>query len=693
MTLFLRVLGFSCLALALASCGGGNKSGVPKGAPGELSSFSGEWPAPNQDLANRRVATTKIDSGNVDQLGVAWTIPIQGGGTFGNYASTPIVADGVVYTQDLTSNVKAIDLKTGQVKWAKNYNSVDEGPNGVALGYGKIYGATSDFAFALDKDTGKEVWRSQRLTRNANEGIDMPPGYNDGTVYVSTVPGNTKTFYAGNGQAILTAMDASTGAIKWKWDEVPANLWSEKNKNINSGGGQWQAPTFDGKGNMYVGVANPAPFTGTPKLPWGSSRPGPNLYTNSIVKLNASTGKLIWYYQLTPHDIYDWDMQNSPMLATVNGKQVVIDGGKAGIVVAVDAQTGKPLWKRPVGIHNGHDNDNLAAQKGDFSNLKIPETVEPGDLGGIETQLATNGKTVFAAVNNLATVYKGQGLKFASFAVPPAKGTGNFVAVDVATGKVKWDNKLKFSPYGAATIANDVVFTTTFDGTLHGYAVDTGKEIWSTKLSAGTNAPVASGNAGRSSSNIPSSTGIQSAFLNIGGVLTDFVVTDATATLAYSLNANNQSCGYYIDSSGVTTHGFWRDRDGTIYAPIDPVGSTSTILFGNTVLRHNKHRRHDLNLMVGRYTDAAGATHGILFSPAHGFVVYDFPGATFTSLNGINERGVVVGRYTDPSTGIDHGILARVSWSGRAGVMLPLALPSAPAQASPERAVVTEPAY
>jgi len=186
--------------------------------------------------------------------------------------------------------------------------------------------------------------------------------------------------------------------------------------------------------------------------------------------------------------------------------------------------------------------------------------------------------------------------------------------------------------------------------------------------------------------------GIQEAFLSIGGTVTEFAVTDATATLAYQLNANNQSCGYYIDSSGVTTHGFWRDRDGTIQASIDPVGSTSTILFGNTVFRISNDRRHDLNVMVGRYIDAAGATHGILFGPPNRFVVYDFPGATFTSLNGINERGLVVGRYTDPSTGIDHGILGKLV-RGSAGVMLPLAPPSPPAQASPERAVVTEPAY
>src|SRR6266481_2294005 len=138
--------------------------------------------------------------------------------------------------------------------------------------------------------------------------------------------------------------------------------------------------------------------------------------------------------------------------------------------------------------------------------------------------------------------------------------------------------------------------------------------------------------------------GIQEAFLSIGGTITEFAVTDATATLAYQLNTTNQSCGYYVDADGVTTHGFWRDSDGTINAPIDPVGSTGTILFGN----------NDGNQMVGRYSDAAGATHGILFVPPDRFVVYDFPGSTFTSLNGINRRGEIVGRYIDRSTGINH---------------------------------------
>ena len=184
-----------------------------------------------------------------------------------------------------------------------------------------------------------------------------------------------------------------------------------------------------------------------------------------------------------------------------------------------------------------------------------------------------------------------------------------------------------------------------------------------------------------SGSNIPTG-GIQEAFLNIGGVVTEFAITGATATLAYQLNATNQSTGYYIGSDGLT-HGYWRDSDGTIHSPIDPAGSTGTILFGN----------NDRNLIVGRYSDSAGATHAILFIPPNRFLQYDFPGATFTSFNGINRSNTICGRYTDPSTAIDHGIIVQVVRTADGAVMLPLAPPSAPAQAVPQRAVETAPAY
>jgi outer membrane protein assembly factor BamB len=473
-------------SLFVAACGGGSNSNEPRATA---------WNLPNANLQNTRSVGGLINRSNVSTLGVAWTVPITASGAFGGYSSTPVVADGVMYAQDIDSNVQAIDLESGEVVWTHKYDSTSVGPNGLSVVDGTVYGATGDSVFALEASSGDQLW-IKKLTRNANEGIDMPPGVHDGTVYVSTVPGNAKAFYAGSGQAVLWAMDASTGETKWRWAEVPANLWSDKYAHLNSGGGQWYPPTFDGHGNLYVGVSNPAPFpgvkAGAKSLPWGSSRPGPDLYTDSIVKLDEQTGKVIWHYQLTPHDIYDYDLENSPILSEANGRQIVIDGGKAGILVAVDAKTGKPIWKREVGVHNGHQNDNIAALHGDFSKLHAPVTIEPGDLGGIESPIASDGKTVYAAVNNLPSHYASSdgGLSAVSFA-PPSTGTGDLVAVDEATGKVKWDRRLPSSPYGAATITNGVVFTTTYDGTLYAFNSDTGDQLWRTKLSAGTNAPVA----------------------------------------------------------------------------------------------------------------------------------------------------------------------------------------------------------
>jgi outer membrane protein assembly factor BamB len=183
-------------------------------------------------------------------------------------------------------------------------------------------------------------------------------------------------------------------------------------------------------------------------------------------------------------------MENSPILTKANGKNVVIDAGKGGIVVAVDQATGKLLWKTPVGKHNGHDHDGLLTLAQAKKKLKFPYTVFPGILGGVESQLASDGTNVYAAVNNLSSKYTNNtegGIKLGDF----TKGTGDLVALNQATGKIVWDTKLNQSPYGAMTITNDVVFTTTFDGTVSAYSTKNGKKLWSAKLPANTNTPVA----------------------------------------------------------------------------------------------------------------------------------------------------------------------------------------------------------
>ena len=268
-------------------------------AAGQASAAPG-WTVPGGNLQNTRDVASAITTSNVSTLGVAWCVPLESTGVTGaagfadGYATTPVVVNGVVYTQDEESNVMAIRLATGKVLWAHNYNSLNGGPDGVNVVGGTVYAATDKAAVALSAATGRQLW-SRTLTGNDHEGIDMAPGYNDGTVYVSTVPVDPNVGqYLGGGKGILWALNATTGAPEWSWDEVQ-NLWGDP--AVNSGGGLWDPPSFDSAGNLYLGIANPGPIgqSGWPKgYPWGTSRPGPDLYTDSIVKLSPA-GKLLWY--------------------------------------------------------------------------------------------------------------------------------------------------------------------------------------------------------------------------------------------------------------------------------------------------------------------------------------------------------------------------------------------------------------
>lgn len=444
------------------------------------------WAHPNGDLANTRNASGGISTSTVTKLGVAWSVPITAAGTFGGYASTPIVVDDTVYTQDLSSNVQAIDLATGEVRWEKRYDSPTVGPNGVAVGDGHVYGGTADSAFALDQATGRELWRV-RITRNAREGVDMAPGYWKGIVYISTVPGNVRGFYKGDGVGILYAFDGETGRRLWSFNTVPLDLWDARHRDINSGGGLWHPPAFDGEGNLFVDVANPGPWPGTEAFPWGSSRPGPNLFTNSLVKLGAAEGDVKWYQQVLPHDLYDWDLHLPPVLTEEDGDRIVLAAGKMGFVYAFDADSGKRLWSRSVGVHNGHDDDNELALEGRFEFLETPVTVWPGTLGGVETQMAVKDGVVFVPIVDLPTRFETQERQTLEF----TGGTGQMVALDVEDGDVEWTRRFPTPVYGAATVVNDLVFTTTFDGTLYALDVDTGHIVWREQLPAGTNATVA----------------------------------------------------------------------------------------------------------------------------------------------------------------------------------------------------------
>ena len=298
------------------------------------------WAGENYDLAaTRDVRGTSISTSNVDQLGLAWTYGISAGGNFGALTANPTVVGDTVFIQDASANVYALDKMTGEELWVNQYDDQvpSGGPNGVAAAYGLLFttlGGVGD-VLALRPEDGSEVWRTN-VKGPLGEGITYYPAVHNSIVWISTIPGSSDAFYQGGQRGILYALDAATGSVLWYFDTTTDNLWG--NPTVNSGGGSWHPPSFDAEGRAYVPVANPAPYPGAEGFPWTSSRPGDNLYTNSVLKMDPETATLDWYYQVINHDVFDLDNHLTPILATIDGRDVAIASGKHGIVVSIDRE-------------------------------------------------------------------------------------------------------------------------------------------------------------------------------------------------------------------------------------------------------------------------------------------------------------------------------------------------------------------
>jgi glucose dehydrogenase len=309
----------------------------------------------------------------------------------------------------------------------------------------------------------------------------MAPLIYDNTVYVSTVPGNNNVFYRGGQKGIFYALDITSGHVIWQWDTTN-NLWD--NARVNSGGGLWHPPAVDEEGNLYIGVANAAPYPGNSEFPNASSRMGNNDYANCLVKLDPTTGAPAWYINIKPHDLFDLDNQLSPVLTTITvdgyERKLVLSTGKHGIVIAADQDSGQEVWRREVGKHQ---NDYLQ---------EVPEgeTVDvfPGTLGGVETPFAVANGKAFFPVLNLVTTYSSTALEGA---VDYTGGEGVVTALDVATGDLLWESTIPTGIYGGCTVTGDLVWTSGLDGVVRAFNVEDGSLVFSFQATNGVNAPFA----------------------------------------------------------------------------------------------------------------------------------------------------------------------------------------------------------
>jgi PQQ-dependent dehydrogenase (methanol/ethanol family) len=478
------------------------------------------WAAYGRDYSNQRYSRlNQIDTTNVGDLAPAW---INHSGLAYASESNPVVVDGVMYLSTALNHVLALDAVTGTKRWEYRHQyrtTVDccaAVNRGVAVYGGRVFMGTVDARLvALDARDGHLLWDVSVGDNNLGYHITGAPTVVGGRV-ITGVSGGEQ-----GGRCYVDAYDAATGARLWRWYTIPSpaeggwwgtwrehdewgqsfarNIAQEKHDSAeyadawqHGGGPMWHHPAYDpASGLLFMNIGNPAPDVD------GGVRPGDNLYTNSIVAVEAATGKLRWYYQEISHDLWDYDATSPAVLVEVPDSaghmiKAVAEAGKDGFVYVLDRATGKPIRKSDafVPLENY---------------MKVPTRegliIAPGALGGSDwSPAAFNPSTGYLYVdgNYLPMKYK---LKREELR-PPAQywgGTvvatpgghyGLFSAVDLATGRIAWQTRTD-APLisGAVATAGGLVFTGTSDKHFIALNARTGRQLWSYEARAAINAP------------------------------------------------------------------------------------------------------------------------------------------------------------------------------------------------------------
>jgi PQQ-dependent dehydrogenase (methanol/ethanol family) len=472
---------------------------------------------------NQRWSTlARINVDNVDQL-VPRMIFQTGTSKLGSLETSPIVVDGTMYvTTPYSEAVIAYDLRTKKQVWRQEPKIGATitccGPvnRGVAVGSGTVFVGTLDARLlAFDSQTGEAKWEVQDADPSSGYSITMAPLIVGDNVLVGVSGGE----YGIRGH--LTAYNIATGKQAWRWYSIPApgddpvatngwwGSWATKAEDADlhrditkekadstkyadawktGGGGVWTTPAYDKESNtIFVTVGNPSPDLD------GSLRPGDNLFTDSMVAIDAVTGKTKWYYQTVPHDVWDLDATSPSVVATLDGRKVVIHAGKTGWLYIVDAATGKLVRK----------SQNFVPQENMFA-LPTAEGTRmlPGANGGSEwSPISIDTRLGYAFVAGLhqpmnykthsAPLEKGRlWLGSAFVAAPGEPQYGLFTAINLATGKIAWQKKVDQPMMGGSVAtAGGLVFTGEGNGNFNAYDSHTGKLLWQYYAGAGCNAP------------------------------------------------------------------------------------------------------------------------------------------------------------------------------------------------------------
>jgi alcohol dehydrogenase (cytochrome c) len=305
------------------------------------------WPGYNGDYSGRRFSPLKkINSTNAHNLSLQWIYRVNAIGTGGaTIKGTPIVVNGVMYIT-IPDHVWALDARTGRELWHHVHQSkggIHIGNRGVAVYGSWLYFETPDcHLVSLNVKDGRERWQKPICDLDQMYYASVAPIIVKNHVLVGVSGDDTDV------PGYFESRDPETGDLQWHWSVVPKKgepgfeTWPNEDAAAHGGGMTWGTTTYDPELNqIYLGTGNPQPVVA------GKGREGDNLYTASIVALNPDTGKMLWYFQPSPHDTHDWDNVEVPVLfeGTVNGqkKKLLAMACRNGWFFVLDRATGKAI--------------------------------------------------------------------------------------------------------------------------------------------------------------------------------------------------------------------------------------------------------------------------------------------------------------------------------------------------------------
>jgi alcohol dehydrogenase (cytochrome c) len=470
-------------------------------------------------LGQRYSQLTQITPDNVRTLELQWVFQAR---SIEKFEATALVVDGVLYTVQAPNDIVALDAVTGRTFWQYSYRPAPESRpccgrvnRGVAiLGDTLFMGTIDGHLVAVDAKTGSLIWDTAVAKPEAGYSLTHAPLVVKDKVIVGTAGGE----YGIRG--FLAAYDARTGKEAWRFNTIPGpgepghDTWAGDSWK-RGGGPIWVTGSYDRDLNLtYWGVGNPGPDFN------GDVRMGDNLYTDSVIALDADTGQLKWHYQFSPHDEFDYDATQVPVLTDLswNGRprKVLMFANRNGIFYVLDRATGEFLLGKPfvkVTWADGFDAKGRPRRVPGIASNFEGVTVFPGNQGGTNWYNPAfsprTGLFYIPAWVNYSTTWVKTKVDFVEgrvytsgiprFTVPrdlqswqrqpvnqrkEDEGYGAVRAVDPHTGELKWEYKMSdFTDGGILATASDLVFTGGREGYFVALNARTGAPLW--KFSVG----------------------------------------------------------------------------------------------------------------------------------------------------------------------------------------------------------------